>query len=142
VSVVVGSRGRKSSAERVLLLPGIGDQPPPIEPPSHLTRAERQLFREIVRACPPSHFRPADAPVLATFVTATLVTRSSSSADLEANPERAATWEKLARLQASLAGKLRICPSSRIDAKAAGREQVPPKPAPWELAPRRRSEEA
>jgi hypothetical protein len=105
----------------------------PLEPPSDLTDAARELFREIVKVCPPDHFQKADCPLLCVYCEAVIFTRTAGRKlpdDLSIFP----AWEKAARLVAQLAGKLRLCPSARIDARAAARrlQGHPVGPAPWE----------
>ncbi|MDA9405572.1 hypothetical protein [Bradyrhizobium sp. CCBAU 45384] len=94
--------------------------------PASLSSAERSLFIEIVSACSEKHFTKADLPVLISFIQATLVAR-----EMAGDPARFNSWEKAARLQASLAMRLRLCPSSRLDPKTAGRNQPFDGPRPW-----------
>lgn len=97
-----------------------------LTPPPMLTTAERSLFVEIVSTCSEKHLTKADLPVLITFIQATLAAR-----EMAGDPDRFNSWEKAARLQASLATRLRLCPSSRLDPKTVGRGQPYDGPRPW-----------
>lgn len=98
----------------------------PIEPPDHLEGDVRRVFCETVASVSRSHFTDGDIPMLETFAKATLCTRKL---------EDFADWEKAARLQASLATRLRLTPQSRYDTRAAGRKanELPSdRRRPWE----------
>jgi hypothetical protein len=114
-------RGRKSA--NLLAFPVIEAQRPPLDPPQGLTKSERRLFVEIAASA--EHLRPSDAPLLASYVQATLASRRSAR-----DPSKADLWEKSVRLQAMLGTKLRLTPQSRTDAKTVGRHQYQG-PPPW-----------
>jgi hypothetical protein len=88
-----------------------------LAPPSWLSRDEKKVFAEIVAACRPTHFTPADEPLLVSYVQATCLARSSIK---RARKNRAAlsAWEKATRTQAVLATKLRLAPQCRFDRKS------------------------
>jgi hypothetical protein len=90
---IMRQRGRKSSAE--LVFPVI-EHRPRITPPSSLTKAERSLFTELAASA--EHLRPTDAPLLASYVQATIASRRSAR-----DPSKVDVWEKATRLQMSLA---------------------------------------
>src|SRR3974390_832058 len=118
-------RGRKSAVELGSLC--VDGEPPRLDPPAHLTDGERSLFLELVGACSPRHFVPSDLPLLISFVQATLLARQAvvkAATDATA----LATWEKAARMQATLATRLRLAPQSRSDPKNVARQQ--PRPLP------------
>jgi hypothetical protein len=115
-------RGRKSSAELVAF--PVIEHRPSIDPPSSLTKAERSLFNEL--AANAEHLRPTDAPLLASYVQATLVSRRSAR-----DPSKVDIWEKATRLQAMLATKLRLTAQARTGTRTVGRQE-PPGPHPWD----------
>jgi hypothetical protein len=122
-------RGRKSSAN-LAVIPVNGD-PPRLEAPSSLTNDERSLFTEIVAACAPTHFVASDVPILISFVQATLLSRQAVTKAAK-DAGALALWEKATRLQATLATRLRLAPSSRVDPKTQARNQPLPFVRPWE----------
>ncbi|WP_370986906.1 hypothetical protein [Bradyrhizobium sp. DN5] len=96
--------------------------PPPLAAPSSLTAAERSLFNEIVNACDPRHFAKGDTPLLVSYVQIILAVRKLAAvANRKPAPGAFVSLERMARLQASLATKLRLSPQSRLDRKTAGR---------------------
>lgn len=114
-------RGRKSAAE--LASPTAPDRKPPrLDPPSFLTNAAKALFSAIVASVDRKHFVKSDVPLLATFVQTTLVARQGT--------DNFAQFERAARLQASLAVRLRLTPSARISPKTVGRH-TPPSDTRW-----------
>jgi hypothetical protein len=115
-------RGRKSAS--VLAFPAIEAPRPRLNPPQGLTKAERSLFAEIADSA--QHLMPTDAPLLASYVQATIASRRSAR-----DPSKADHWERATRLQATLATKLRLTPQARCDPKKLGRQE-PSGPAPWE----------
>ena len=115
-------RGRKSA--NLLAFPAIEVPRSLPEPPRSLTKSERALFIEL--AANAEHLRPTDAPLLASYVQATLMSRRSAR-----DPARVEVWERATRIAAMLATKLRLTAQSRVDPKTLGRMQ-PPGPAPWE----------
>jgi hypothetical protein len=115
-------RGRKSAS--LLAFPAIEVSRSPPEPPRSLTKSERALFIEL--AANAQHLMPTDAPLLASYVQATLMSRRSAR-----DPARVEVWERATRIAAMLATKLRLTAQSRVDPKTLGRMQ-PPGPPPWE----------
>jgi hypothetical protein len=118
-------RGRKTAETLVAL--AVNGKPPRLKPPAGLSSLERELFIELVEAVEPAHFISADLPLLISFIQTTLLVRSTAN-----QPDQIAVWEKALKLQVSLATKLRLTPSSRIDPKTLARQQRPPLPRPWE----------
>jgi hypothetical protein len=123
-------RGRRSAAN--LATPSVNGDPPPLEPPPSLNDAERSAFNEIVRASSPRHFLPTDRPLLASYCQAVVISREAAkNAMIDKNLLLA--WEKSVRVQAALAAKLRLSPSSRCDPKTAARMPPTPRtPRLWE----------
>jgi|SoiMethySBSTD1v2_1073268.scaffolds.fasta_scaffold1440016_1 hypothetical protein len=119
-------RGRRSSEHLEMI--AVHGRPSKLEPPAYLTDPERELFEELIAGSAPEHFRVTDLPVLVSLVQCTLLARSVGR-----DPDQIAGFEKAARLQATLATKLRLTPQSRYDPKNIGRQQLlPAGPMPWE----------
>jgi hypothetical protein len=106
----------------------VDGKPDRLSPPSHLNKAERTLFSEIVGAVDPRHFIEGDLPLQCSYVNATLIARKASRDESKIN-----VWEKATRMQAMLATRLRLSPQSRLDPKTVAR-RLPERsgPAPWE----------
>jgi phage terminase small subunit len=122
-------RGRKSAED--LAIVSLASARRPIEPPADLKRQEAEIFREVVAACAANHFRKSDIPILTAFATATHLSRYY--AERIGETEGAfKNWEAAARMQVSLATKLRITPQSRYDPKTIARREPHDGPAPWE----------
>jgi hypothetical protein len=119
-------RGRKSS-EHLAIMP-VDGRPSRLEPPTYLTPEEIVLFKELIDACAADHFRSSDMPILVSLVQATLLARNTGR-----DPAMVAEFDRLARLQATLATKLRLTVQSRTDPKNIGRQQLlPTGPLPWQ----------
>src|SRR5436190_15858602 len=78
-------------------------RPPPGTPP-----ANRELFDTLVASVPDSHFKPSDAPLLATYCDAVLLARRAAR-DLQIHgPSKwLAVFDKASRTVGSLAARLR-----------------------------------
>jgi len=122
-------RGRKT-ADHLTALSLSGD-PPRLLPPAHLDHSERRLFVELTEACSPRHFVPSDAPLLANYVSATLLSRFAVKKAAK-DPAMLALWEKATRIQASLATRLRLSPQARLDPKTVGRQPPTVLRKPWQ----------
>jgi hypothetical protein len=114
-------RGRKTTANVVAL--NVSGLPPRLTAPSHLNKAERTLFNELVGSCDPRHFVKSDLPLLTSFVQATILTRSTATKLGRNNPDAVAAWEKAVRVMALLATRLRLAPQARSDPKTVGIRQ-------------------
>jgi hypothetical protein len=121
-------RGRKSPESLTTVMNG---EPSRLDPPSDLTDSERNLFVQIVESCSPKHFAPSDEPLLISFVQSTLLSRQAIK-KAATDASALATWEKATRMQATLATRLRLAPQSRLDTKAAARQQPSFIVPPWE----------
>ncbi len=106
-------RGRKSADQLSINVSGT---PPRLTAPSGLNAKERELFKELVSASEPDHFRETDIPLLVSLAQATLLAHK-----LGRNPNQVVGWEKACRVQAMLATKLRMTPQSRTDPKTIAR---------------------
>lgn len=100
----------------------VSGTPPAVVAPSSLNASERRLFNEIVGQSDPRHFAKSDVPLLISYVQIVLAVRKLvASANRKPAPGAFVSLERMARLQASLATKLRLSPQSRLDRKTAGR---------------------
>ena len=121
-------RGRKSAANNLLPV-NLTGEPTRLTPPAFLSAEEAALFTEVIGACDVSHFRKSDEPLLVAFVQATLMSREAAH-----DPSKILVWEKVTRMQATLATRLRLAPQSRLDPKTVGRHAEPPRgPKLWEV---------
>jgi phage terminase small subunit len=117
-------RGRKSANLVALNVEGL---PPRLTPPSHLTAKERKCFVDLVNATDPRHFTESDASLLVSYCQATLMAHAA------ARKQDAKTFEKISRVQAMLATKLRLSPQARSDPKTIARQQQQFRgPMPWD----------
>ena len=108
-------RGRTSAAElSVIQLHPSLDR---VETPSDLSREEQALFRQIVVNCARDHFLPHDVPLLVRYVEASVKARRLSK-----DPSDQKAWEQAAKIQTTLATRLRITPHSRTDPKVVARK--------------------
>jgi len=98
-----------------------------LQPPRNLSKGAARVFADIVSACEPEHFNPADLPLLIEYARAVdLADRAARELDKhgavidgKTNPHLIAQ-EKAVRAMVALAARLRICPQSRFDRAAAG----------------------
>ena len=107
-------RGRKSAA--VLNFPAVDGSRSRITAPASLTKVERSLFTELAADTP--HLVQADAPLLASYAQAVLLSRKAGR-DLG----RIGEWERATRAMMALARSLRLTPQSRTDSKTVARRQ-------------------
>lgn len=110
-----------------------------VQPPATLDKQERSLWQQITASLPPGHFAPSDVPLLLAYVTAAslkaeadeLVRREGMIVGGKAHPAC-----KIAKLQAgllaSLAVKLKLCPSTRIRADSAKLRKTFTGRRPWD----------
>lgn len=128
-----------------------------LAPPDGLDDAERAEWVEIVDSLPASYFRPADIPLLAAYCTARAFYKEAAmqlkrDGLVVAGPDRynkegdvigkdrdyahpaTGILVSQASALATLASKLRLCPSSRYSEKAASTktESVGARGKPWE----------
>ena len=86
-----------------------------IKPPANsgLDEGERLLFSEIVDSLPAGHFTQSDSHLLCSYVQGLTLSRLCYDAVLD-DPAQLGAWERTTRTLASLAGKLRLAPISRM----------------------------
>jgi hypothetical protein len=113
---------------------------PRLRPTADLTDAQRGVWLEIVNSLPAEHFRRVDAHLLRSFVECTVHLRAAETSLRlgvvhrgQVNPALI-VYERIARLQVSLARSLRIATSSRVDKVSAGANARHPRngPEPWD----------
>lgn len=142
----MATRGRKSAASLAVAVPAQELQRLP-EPPSYLTPEQDDVWRMVVASRGGDLIAPESYPVLVEYCRA-VISANQVAAQLDAfDPEWAKDdeglkrWDKLLAMQdrlagkvASLAGKLRLTPSSRVQAISAGRHaDKGAKKKPWEF---------
>ena len=119
-------RGRKSHH---LLAIQVDGMPPRLTAPEGLSKAERKLFDFLIGASPPHHFADTDQPLLLSYIQTCVMARAAKS------PAKLAIFERLVRLQAMLATKLRLSPQTRLDPRTLARAAAnfdPNAATPWE----------
>ena len=122
-------RGRKSADELSVVPIDAGRIR--IEPPAELEEKAAAIFKEVVASFEPRHFRKADIPLLANFCRATYLT-AHFSAKIGLEDGAFKNWVEASKMQAALATKLRLTPSSRTDSRAANRTtDTPDALPPW-----------
>jgi len=98
------------------------------------------LWDRIMASTPDQQWRPGDVPLLSTYCrTAALAAEAAHRLEVDGQVDAAgkpSVWARLLNQHsialAALAAKLRLCPSSRIRAEAAGLQKTPAGRAPWE----------
>lgn len=142
----MAARGRKSAAALAVAEPVQELQKLP-EPPSYLTPEQEDVWRLVVASRGGDLIAPESFPVLVEYCRQ-VISANQVAAQLDAfDPEWAKDdeglkrWDKLLAMQdrlagkvASLAAKLRLTPSSRVQAISAGRHaDKGAKRKPWEF---------
>ena len=115
-------RGRKS-ADNLVTFPVI-ERRSRLDPPRGLAKREREVFAEL--AAQAGHLKPCDAPLLGALVQSIILSRR-----LARDPARVSEWERATRMQVALTRSLRMTPQSRVDARAAGRQEESTGRNPW-----------
>lgn len=123
---------RRSAAS--LTTPRVDGRPSPLVAPSDLPAAAAKVWRGLTASTPPDHFRASDVPVLRTYcVTAAMLAEAEAELAKGAVVDgKVSPWvnvhERLSRTLATLALRLRLCPSARQDPKTTGRQKAPSVP--------------
>ena len=102
-----------------------------MEPPGDLSASEAKLFREIIASNHPDHFVHSDAYLLASYCQAIAASRRTAKQMIK-DPKVVVVWERATRMQAQLATKLRLSPSSRMDAQTAFRKSRKHNPSAYD----------
>jgi hypothetical protein len=110
---------RKSAAE-LAVVPIKRAAPQRIEAPSGISAQERKLFNELVADCPPMQFTQSDSRLLLAYVQSCLLAKAAFRR-AEEDDRALGLWEKCIRAQTTLALRLRLCPSARVDPKTLAR---------------------
>ena len=109
------------------------DREYPIAPKTLSTDAS-ELWNQIMRDRPAGFFSSGDLPLLLEYChnCATLLPAMNQKVEARMSSDNLNARDKLVRQTASLAGKLRICVSSRTRADTASmRDSIAKKPTPW-----------
>jgi hypothetical protein len=130
-------RGRKSVAA-ITTLPAVNVAQSRLQPPDHMPVEVKDVFSELVFSVPPEHFRPCDTALVEQYAQSIVLSRLAYS-ELQLTGVVSAegkNWlvalEKAHRSSVALAARLRLCPQSRLSAKAADREKPPSSYKIWE----------
>ena len=109
--------------------PHSNPEPTPLRPPGGLSPSARLIWNQLTESVPASHFRPGDVPLLRSYCESSALADRAAAALAKAPAPNGRPspwlllWEKSTRAQASLAIRLRLCPSSRMHARTAGSER-------------------
>lgn len=114
-----------------------------IEPPLHLSESQRSEWRAIVDSLPADYFRPGDVPLLSAFCVASALHKQAQAhieehgmvlendrGTMTANPAASILMTQASSM-ASLAMKLRLCPSARMRQEKAATAGVASSKRPW-----------
>jgi phage terminase small subunit len=126
---------RQSAAARLVPTP-LNRGRSRLDPPATLSDPERTVFVSTVNACDPSHFTPADLPLLISYCQAAVASaeaaakvKATGAVDAAGNTSPwHGVWLKQVRALATLARLLRITPLSRTPRYAKPNRPVP---EPW-----------
>jgi len=121
----VRNRGRRSVADLAVI--PIRPRDHRLQPPADLDANAAAIFRELAASVPAAHFIESDRHLLATYAMALSISRRSAG-----DPASLQQWERATRIVAQLSSKLRLCPSSRLDPKTAGRRSANYAPSYYE----------
>jgi hypothetical protein len=140
-------RGRKSSAEMSTLIVDTSRQTPP-PPPSELTDAQAQVWRDVVGSLPGNWLTRAAHPILIAYCRHTCRSRlleiqiaqfelewTGIEGGLERLDKLLAASERESRAMMACARALRLTPQAQMHPRTAGRaiSNVPQGPRPWEI---------
>ncbi len=117
----MGIRGRKAQGSPSLVRVDFER----IRPPNKLPKPIEALFLEIVASLHPAHFVKSDAPLLVRYCEASLIAEDAASTEGAFKQ-----WEASCKLQATLAQRLRLCPSARSRHETTARQAKRPIEAP------------
>lgn len=122
----------KRSAESLSVAPIRAPERPPLIAPTDLSPGARAVWKATVASVPAEHFRLGDTPLLKTFCEVSAMA-DQAAAELVSSGAvvngKISPWitiqERSVRAQSTLALRLRLCPSARIDPRVAGRNRGP-----------------
>lgn len=135
--MTIAKRGRTSAAALQSLALAPLRKPP--RPPAGISLAAAELWQSITCSLPAEFFQPGDLPLLQAYCTSTDRKNQIDAAVLqegiifngEAHPGLRISRDE-ASLMASLAGKLRLCQSSRTRPESASLKTSHSGPRPWD----------
>jgi hypothetical protein len=120
-------RQSRASLEAIPFNP-VDGRPHRLKPPHDLAENERRLWVELVGGCPPEHFRETDGPLLKQYIAMILLAEQAARGmQAKGGPISAdgqkwfSVHQRAVRAMSVLSLRLRLAPSTRTDAKAAGR---------------------
>jgi hypothetical protein len=129
----------RKSAAALAVFPSVDGRPSRLLPRPDAPPHIRQIFRDLVAAVPPEHFRPGDADLIEQHAQAIALARQAYGEIEQHGPVvdgRASPWctvlEKAHRSCVALSGRLRLSPQGRLDPKTVGRQRPEPGRRPWE----------
>jgi phage terminase small subunit len=111
--------------------PRVDGRPHRLLAPADLSAPARAIWTQIVGSLSVEHFRASDSPLLRSYaeITATADMAARELAKGAVTAGKASPWlnvqERAIRAQATLAMRLRLCPSARTDPRTTAREQAP-----------------
>ena len=124
---------RKSAAAQ--LIPTVDGRPTRVKPAPGMSPPAERLFGEITSSVDATHFVRSEVPLLAQFCEQGALAELAARKLATGGPVvggKPSPWlfvaEKAWRACQALAPKLRLCPSSRIDGRAADRTTKKPGP--------------
>ena len=138
--------GRKSSAELSTVVIDVDRPPLPIAPPTELTDAQADVWRDVVGSSPPTLFRRAVVPILIAYCRHASRARlleiqvsqfepewTKVKGGLERLDKLLALCERETRAMISCARALRLTPQAQMHPRTAGRaiDNLPSGPRPW-----------
>ena len=131
-------RGRKTAADGRAVV-GI---PKRLDPPKHLTKEEKVVWREIVASVPAGHIDKSNAQLLEEYVVQILASRQArqliyglpKDCSVKEFAEAVKVQDGISSRIASLATKMRLAQQSTVDRRAAARKGVQDMTAetPWQ----------
>src|SRR5262245_59623711 len=111
-----------------------------LNPPATLSNSEQSVFKDIVSACDPKHFRISDLPLLSRYCESVVLADEAArelrngGAVIDGKPS---PWlvvqEKSIRAIVALSMRLRLSPQARLDQKTAARMKERRTRPPWEV---------
>jgi hypothetical protein len=120
----------RKSAAALAVVPIEEHKPQRIEPPSGISAQEAALFREIVESAPALQFVQSDSRLVLAYVQCCLLAKATyrraalEDGELGLDERALALWERVTKVQSSLAHRLRLCPSARVDPKTLTRAHL------------------
>lgn len=143
----MAKRGRKSASGLSTVIVDVGRQAMPSPPPSELTDAQADVWRDVVGSLPAVWFKRATYPILIAYCRHACRARllelqvaqfepewTRAEGGLERLDKLLALCERETRAMIACARALRLTPQAQMHARTAGRaiDNLPVGPPPWE----------